>query len=253
MQRRKNFTSPDRGQVKLRSFTLIELLVVIAIIGILAAMLLPALSKTKEHSHNVQCMSNHKQIAISFLTYSNDYKVLPNINTYYTYALRKSQPMPAYPNGMVLNKYLDWRLLNCTKSKKKTATAGSIKEGNGTLYKSNSAQIGINNTMPAKAPDRISHPSGKLLLADTSWDRCSNRDAGTCRFLYGSNNSDVVFRHDKYRSTVVGFLDGHVMKVTLQKPVLVNADTAPFWTTPYFGNVYTTKMGGLGRYNIDAK
>lgn len=253
MQRRKNFTSPDRGQVKLRSFTLIELLVVIAIIGILAAMLLPALSKTKEHSHNVQCMSNHKQIAMSFHTYSNDYKVLPNTNKNYTYLARNSQKMGAYPNGMVLNKTLDWRLLNCTKAKKKTATASSIKEGHGTLFKGLSAQIGINTMMQSKAPDRISHPSGKLLLADTSWDRCTNRDSGTCYFMYGGNNSDVVFRHDKYRSTIVAFLDGHTMKVTLQKPVLVNADTAPFWTTAYFGNKYTTKMGGLGRYNPAAK
>lgn len=252
MQRRKNFTSPDRGQVKLRSFTLIELLVVIAIIGILAAMLLPALSKTKEHSHNVQCMSNHKQIAMSFHTYSNDYKVLPNTNAGYTYLVRNTQPMGAYPNGMVLNKTLDWRLLNCTKSKKKTATASSIKEGHGTLFKGLSAQIGINTMMQSKAPDRISHPSGKLLLADTSWDRCANRDSGACFFQWGGM-SDVVFRHDKYRSTVVAFLDGHVMKVTLQKPVLVNADTAPFWTTAYFGNTYTTKMGGLGRYNPAAK
>ena len=253
MQRRNNFTSPDRGQVKLRSFTLIELLVVIAIIGILAAMLLPALSKTKEHSHNVQCMSNHKQIAMTFLTYSNDYKVLPNTNRNYTYLARNTQPMGAYPNGMVLNKTLDWRLLNCTKAKKKTATTSSMKEGHGTLYSGLSAQIGINTMMQSKAPDRISHPSGKLLLADTSWDRCTNRDSGTCYFMYGGNNSDVVFRHDKYRSTVVAFLDGHVMKVTLQKPVLVNADTAPFWTTAYFGNKYTTKMGGLGRYNPAAK
>ena len=235
-----------------KTFTLIELLVVIAIIAILAAMLMPALSKTKEHSHNVQCMSNHKQIAMTFLSYSNDYKVLPNTNSRYTYLARNSQLMGAYPNGMVLNKTLDWRLLNCTKATKKSATASSIKEGKGTLYGGLSAQIGINTMMQSKAPEKISHPSGKLLLADASWDMAGNRNSGACFFQYGGM-SGITFRHDKYRSTVVAFLDGHVMKVSLPKPVIVNADANPIWTTPYFGNTYTAKMGGLGRYNINAK
>jgi prepilin-type N-terminal cleavage/methylation domain-containing protein/prepilin-type processing-associated H-X9-DG protein len=55
-----------------RGFTVVELLVVVSVIGVMAALLLPALSKTKEHARATVCRSHMKQLALSFLLYAED-------------------------------------------------------------------------------------------------------------------------------------------------------------------------------------
>jgi prepilin-type N-terminal cleavage/methylation domain-containing protein len=72
-----------------KAFTLVELLVVSAVIGILAALLLPALSRAKARAHRVTCVNNLKQISYAVMTYAHDHQDrLPFV------------PEPSsYPNG----------------------------------------------------------------------------------------------------------------------------------------------------------
>ncbi|MHB8520141.1 MAG: type II secretion system protein [Limisphaerales bacterium] len=65
--------APDTGVRTRNAFTLTELLIVIAVIGVLAALLLPALSKSRQKALGVYCLNNGRQLMAAMTLYTGDY------------------------------------------------------------------------------------------------------------------------------------------------------------------------------------
>jgi prepilin-type N-terminal cleavage/methylation domain-containing protein/prepilin-type processing-associated H-X9-DG protein len=68
-----SISKQNGGRVKAAGFTLIELLVVIAIIGLLAAMMLPALGRAKQSAQGTQCVGNARQLQLAWTLYTDDH------------------------------------------------------------------------------------------------------------------------------------------------------------------------------------
>jgi prepilin-type N-terminal cleavage/methylation domain-containing protein len=105
-------TGSVRGLTRCRraeGFTLIELLVVIAIIAILAAMLLPALAHAKQKAQGIQCMGNHRQLALAWRMYADDSH---DLLTYASGDVALDENTPTLPAGSnPLDQYA-WSLSN---------------------------------------------------------------------------------------------------------------------------------------------
>jgi prepilin-type N-terminal cleavage/methylation domain-containing protein/prepilin-type processing-associated H-X9-DG protein len=109
-----------------RAFTLIELLVVIAVIAILAALLLPALAKSKSEARITVCLNSKRQLALAWLMYAQDSRDYLAYNTCSYSYLVTGGGMPDAPNWVT--SYVDWTTRDFS-----TNLAGLIDDTNSSL------------------------------------------------------------------------------------------------------------------------
>ncbi len=192
-------------------FTLIELLVTIAIIAILAAMLLPALSRAREAAKNSKCVSNLKQLGMAGFNYIDDnngwHMSGGNIENYLF-----SKASTVSTIGGCMGEYVQYNpddvlyvseLLRCPSGGR--FIPGTTIDNPNFSYTFNQRFLG-KNTVPLETVAKVKNPSGRLFAGAIGYDGIYTLAKYNGYELIQKNR--MAFRHNRW--TNITYVDGHV-------------------------------------------
>jgi len=158
------------------AFTLIELLVVIAIIGILAALLLPALAPAKERAKTIQCLSNEHQISLGMKLYADDSNGLyPESGGEIPWDMIDNTTHKYSWMQQIFSSVQNLNVYHCPKD---NLSPYSYFNGARAAYITSSFNVASVNSK------RIRFPAAYVLSGDTFWTDSSTNDADKDDYVY---------------------------------------------------------------------
>lgn len=214
------------------AFTLIELLVVVAVVGVLAALLMPALKTAREKARVLQCAGNLRQICVALRAYSADYGgiAVPDTPTsYWQWAIDAyltSRPANAQPSVVYSPAW------NCPKNPSRQVVSSPRPgySGGYLAYNVNSQLVGQNG-LPNTYLGSVRHAERKVYYVETDWQVWwANHGGSATSISYAYVDTEGFFGHSGGMNIL--FCDGHVEWAPQASPILegTSAASSRYWS-----------------------